>query len=138
MKKMMFLTAAVLGIADDPGCMMEYTKVDDSYYWSGDPEHNFNQLVSTKDVPELDTENSEHIVDYQYQYQYCLNLGYNSEGIVEKGCAFFFHCFGDRKPYTGGCVSVPENIMKKIMQNIKPGCKITIDSMENLNADFSD
>ena len=77
MKKMMFLTAAVLGIADDPGCMMEYTKVDDSYYWSGDPEHNFNQLVSTKDVPELDTENSEHIVDYQYQYR--LNLGYNSE-----------------------------------------------------------
>ncbi|WP_316609348.1 hypothetical protein [uncultured Ruminococcus sp.] len=43
---------------------------------------------------------------------------------MKNGYAFFFHCFGDRKPYTGGCVSVPENTMKIIMQSIKPGCMI--------------
>ena len=133
-----FTIDKAFGIADDPGCQMEYTKVDDSYYWSGDPAHCFNQLVSIKDVPELDTENSEHITDYVYQYQYVLNLGYNTECVEQNGFAFFFHCMGDRKPYTGGCVAVPENTMKQIMQNIKPGCRITIDTMENLGADFND
>ena len=133
-----FTIDKAFGIADDPGCQMEYTKVDDTYYWSGDPKNHFNELVSTKDVPDLDTEESEHITEYQYQYQYVLNLGYNSECEVKNGYAFFFHCFGDRKPYTGGCVSVPENTMKIIMQSIKPGCKITIDTMKNLNANFDD
>ena len=126
------------GIANDPGCQMEYTKVDDTYYWSGDPDNHFNELVSINDVSGLDTEESEHIVDYPFRYQYVLNMGYNSECIEQNGFAFFFHCFGDRKPYTGGCVAVPENIMKFIMQNIKPGCKITIDTMDNLGADFND
>ncbi|MBR6107176.1 MAG: hypothetical protein IKQ39_04125 [Oscillospiraceae bacterium] len=133
-----FTIDKAFGIADDPGCQMDYIKVDDSYYWSGDPNHHFNELVSVNDVKELDTEESEHITDYQFQYQYVLNLGYNSECEVQNGYAFFFHCFGDRKPYTGGCVSVPENIMKQIMQKIRPNCRITIDTMENLHADFND
>lgn len=126
------------GIADDPGCQMEYTKVDDSFYWSGDARDgmHFNELVSINDVPDLDTQNSEHITDYQYQYQYCLNMGYNSECEEEKGFAFFFHCFGDKKPYTGGCVAVPESTMKVIMQNIKPDCRITIDTLENFCGEF--
>ena len=133
-----FTIDKAFGLADDPGCQMEYTKVDDTYYWSGDPKNHFNELVTIKDVPDLDTNECEHISDYQYQYQYVLNLGFNSECEVKNGYAFFFHCFGDRKPYTCGCVSVPENIMKIIMQSIKPGCKITIDSMKNLNASFDD
>ncbi len=133
-----FTIDQAVGIADDLGCHMDYIKVDDSYYWSGDPNNHFNELVSTKDVSGLDTEESEHITDYQFQYQYVLNLGYNAECEVQNGYAFFFHCFGDRKPYTGGCVSVPENIMKQIMQQIRPNCKFTIDTMENLHADFKD
>ncbi len=133
-----FTIDKAFGIAEDPGCQMEYIKVDDSYYWSGDANNHFNELVSVRDVPDLDTEESEHIVDYPFQYQYVLNLGYNSECEYQKGFAFFFHCFGDRKPYTGGCVSVPENIMKQIMQKIKPGCKITIGTMDGFHADFAD
>lgn len=37
------------------------------------------------------------------------------------------------RPYTGGCVAVPEDIMKFIMQNVENGCKITIDSLDNMN-----
>lgn len=133
-----FTIDKAFGIADDPGCQMEYTKVDDTYYWSGDPKNHFNELVSTKDVPDLDTEESEHIIEYPYEYQYVLNLGYNTECVEENGFAFFFHCLGDRKPYTGGCVAVPENTMKIIMQRIRPGCKITIDTMENLGASIVD
>lgn len=63
-------------------------------------------------------------------------MGYNAENIPEKGCAFFFHSFRYNRPYTGGCVAVPEDIMKFIMQHVKPGCKITIDSLENFGGDL--
>ena len=133
-----FTIDKAFGLADDPGCQMEYTKVDENYYWSGDPREgmHFNELVNIKDVPDLDTENSEHISDFDYAYQYVLNMGYNSECEEEKGFAFFFHCFRVNRPYTGGCVSVPENIMRFIMQHVKPGCRITIDSLENMHGDL--
>ena len=133
-----FTIDKAFGIADDPGCQMEYTKVDDTYYWSGDPRDgmHFNELVSIKDLPDLDTENSEHITDFDYAYQYVLNMGYNSECEYEKGFAFFLHCFRMNRTYTGGCVGVPENIMRYIMQHVKPGCKITIDSLENFGGDL--
>ena len=133
-----FTIDKAFGLADDPGCQMEYTKVDDSYYWSGDYREGmpFNQLVSINDYPDLDTEESERIADYDYAYQYVLNMGYNSECIPEKGSAFFFHSFRVNRPYTGGCVAVPEDIMKFVMQHIKPGCKITIDSLENFGGDL--
>ncbi len=133
-----FTIDKAFGLADDPGCQMEYTKVDGTYYWSGDYREGmpFNQLVSIKDYPDLDKEESERIADYDYAYQYVLNMGYNAENIPEKGCAFFFHSFRYNRPYTGGCVAVPEDIMKFIMQHVKPGCKITIDSLENLGGDL--
>ncbi len=135
-----FTIDKAFGLADDPGCQMEYTKVDDNYYWSGDTREgmHFNELVNIEDVPELDTENSEHIADYDYAYQYVLNMGYNAECEEEKGFAFFFHCLRVNRTYTGGCVGVPENIMKFIMQHIKPGCRITIDSLEHMGGDLDD
>lgn len=135
-----FTIDKAFGLADDPGCQIEYTKVDDTYYWSGDAREgmHFNELVSINDVPDLDTENSEHIADFDYAYQYVLNMGYNSECEEEKGFAFFFHCFRVNRTYTGGCVGVPENIMKFIMQHIKPGCKITLDSLENFHGDLDE
>ncbi|MBR6337279.1 MAG: hypothetical protein IKR76_06040 [Ruminococcus sp.] len=126
------------GLADDPGCQMEYTKVDESYYWSGDDGEgkHFNELVSVKDIPDLDTENSEHIADFDYAYQYVLNMGYNSECKKDKGFAFFFHSFRYNRPYTGGCVAVPEDIMHFIMCNVKPGCKITLNTLKKFGGDL--
>ena len=133
-----FTIDKAFGLADDPGCQMKYTKVDDDYYWSGDAREgmHFNELVNIKDVPGLDTENCEHISDFDYAYQYVLNMGYNSECEEEKGFAFFFHCLRVNRTYTGGCVGVPESIMKSIMQHVKEGCKITIDSLENFGGDL--
>ena len=133
-----FTIDKAFGLADDPGCQMEYTKVDGDYYWSGDYREGmpFNQLVSIKDYPDLDKEESERIADFDYAYQYVLNMGYNAENIPEKGSAFFLHSFRFNRPYTGGCVAVPEDIMKFIMQHVKPGCKITIDTLENFGGDL--
>ncbi len=126
------------GIAKDPGCTLDYVKVDDDIYWSGDDRNDmhYNEMVDIKDYPDLDMENSEHIVDYVYQYQYCLNISFNDNGSPGRGSAIFLHCLGPEKPYTGGCVSVPENIMKLIMQNVKPDCVVVIDTMDNLNFEF--
>lgn len=124
------------GIADDPGCAIPYTKVDDDTYWSGDNELQYNQMVSIKDYPDLNTDDSEHIVDYQYEYQYCMNISYNEDGTAGKGSAIFLHCLGDRKPRTGGCVAIPEEQMYYVMQHVDPDCVIVIDSMENFGAEF--
>ena len=106
------------GIADDPGC------------------YQYNQMVSINDYPDLNKDDSEHILDYQYEYQYCLNISYNEEGTAGKGSAIFLHCFGNRKPHTGGCVAIPEEQMYYVMQHVDPDCVVVIDSMENFGAEF--
>ena len=114
--------------------------MDDTYYWSGDVREgmHFNELVSTRDLPDLDTENSEYIADFDYAYRYCLIMGYNAECEPEKGFAFFFHSFRVNRTYTGGCVAVPESVMKFIMQHVRPGCRITIDSLEAFGGSLDD
>ncbi len=124
------------GIAKDPGCAIPYTKVTDDTYWSGDQTTQYNQMVSGKEYPNLNKEDSEHIIDYEYQYQYCLNISFNEEGTPGRGSAIFLHCIGTQKPFTGGCVAVPEYIMKTIMQKVKSDCVVVIDTFDNLHCEF--
>ncbi len=125
------------GIADDPGCAIPYVKVDNDSYWSGDPRegYHYNELVSIRDLPGLDLESgdSEHIVDYPYHYQYCLNISYNEEGIPGLGSAIFLHCLAPAKPFTGGCVSIPEDHMRYVMQTVNSDTVVVIDTYEALS-----
>ena len=89
------------GIAPDPGCAIPYIELTDDLYWSGDYNEHYNQMVSINDYPDLDTSNSEHLVDYDPAYQYCLNIGFNRECAAGRGSAIFLHCFGNN-PYTMG------------------------------------
>ena len=124
------------GIASNPGCQLEYIQVDDNTWWSGDPDRQYNQMVDIRDVPDLVKDDSEHIVDYDYQYQYCLNISFNEDGTPGRGSAIFLHCFGPVKPYTGGCVAIPENIMKLVMQTVTEDCVVVIDTVDNLGVSF--
>ena len=124
------------GISEDPGCAITYTKADNDTYWSGDNDIQYNQMVSIKDHPDLKTDDSEHIMDYPYEYQYCLNISYNEEGKAGAGSAIFLHCLGNRKPRTGGCVAIPEEQMYFVMQHVDPECVVVIDSMDNFGAEF--
>ena len=123
------------GIADDPGCAIPYQKVSDDDYWSGDQRegHQYNEMVSIKDMPDLELSDSEHIVDYTNEYQYCMNISYNEEGTPGLGSAIFLHCLGPIKPYTGGCVAIPKDKMEIVMKNVRPDCVVVIDSLENLS-----
>ena len=133
-----FTIDKAFGLEADPGCAMEYTQVDDTYYWSGDAREgmHFNELVTTNDLPDLDTDECEHITDFDYAYRYVLNMGYNAECEVRKGFGFFLHSFRVNRPYTGGCVAVPEDIMRFIMQHVKPGARIAIGSLEEFCGDL--
>ncbi len=126
------------GIAPDPGCQIPYTQVTDDTYWSGDQREGmkYNEMVSIKDYPDLDKDNSEHIMDYTRQYQYCLNIDYNRECIPGMGSAIFLHCLGPYKPYTGGCIAIPEDQMRVVMKNVRPDCVVVINSLENLGGGF--
>ena len=129
------------GINSDPGCKaFEYQQVTEDDYWSGDQRdgYHYNEMVSIKDYPDLNTEDSEHITDYNYHYQYCMNISWNEDGTPGKGSAIFLHCLGPQKPYTGGCVAIPENIMIKVMQNVQPDCVVVIDSLEKISPELWD
>ena len=115
------------GNSENPGTAFEYTRADGDTYWSGDMREgkHYNELVSLKDVPDLDKEN-----------QYCLNISYNAEGTPGRGSAIFLHVFGDRKPFTGGCVAIPLDMMRFVMQNVSKDCVVIINSLENLGGSF--
>ena len=68
------------------------------------------------------------IIDYIYHYQYCLNISYNEEGTPGLGSAIFLHCLGPVKPFTGGCVAIPEDHMRYVMQHIDADTVVVIDT----------
>ena len=115
---------------------MPYTQVDANYYWSGDWNYKYNQMVDARENPYFEKTYSEHLIEYNPHYIYCLNIGYNSECTPGRGSALFIHCFGPAKPWTGGCVALPEDKMLIVMRTIRPGCLAVIDSMTNLGGKF--
>ena len=126
------------GIADDPGCVFPYQKVTEDDYWSGDQRegHHYNEMVSIKDLPDLNTDDSEHIIEYNYHYQYCMNISWNENGETGKGSAIFLHCLGPNKPYTGGCVAIPQDKVITAMQTVKKDCVVVIDTLEKIAPDY--
>ena len=61
-----------------------------------------------------------------------MNISFNEDGTPGRGSAIFLHCLGPEKPYTGGCVAIPENMMKLVMQRVKSDCVVIIDQMETI------
>ena len=120
------------GIASDPGSIMDYTKVDDSHYWDGDSRSpRYNQFVSLREYNFFDKNESEHIIEYAKPYQYCINISYNEEGKPYLGSAIFLHCYS-KNVYTGGCVAIPEELMKRVLTIVHPQCQIVIDYLDKL------
>ena len=133
-----FCFNAAFGIAPDPGCAIPYHQVDENVYWSGDvrPGMKYNEMVNIRQLPDLDKENSEHLVDYNPQYIYGLNISYNAKGIPGAGSAIFLHSFGPQKPYTGGCVAIPLDKMEFVIKHVQPDCVVVINTLEKLGGSF--
>ncbi|MBQ3585994.1 MAG: L,D-transpeptidase family protein, partial [Synergistaceae bacterium] len=120
------------GILEDPGCPMGYTQADESHYWIGDSNsERYNTMVSTRDYDAFDRKESEHIIDYNPGYQYCLNISWNIEQTPRKGSAIFLHCYTKNK-FTGGCVAIPEDDMRTVIQRVRRGCVVIMDSQKHI------
>lgn len=124
------------GIKSNPGCAIPYTQVDENIYWSGDTNYKYNQMIDIRDYSKLNKADSEKLIDYNPNYNYCLNISYNENGTAGKGSAIFLHCFGAVKTWTDGGVAIPEAEMLKVMQNVKSDCVVVIDTLENLGGNF--
>ena len=81
--------------------------------------------------PSIRWNSAENLHDAGYAYNYALALDVNSNCTPGAGSAFFLHC-NINKP-TQGCITVPEDVMRDILINIKPVCHIIIDTAERLN-----
>lgn len=117
------------GNMPDPGCGLNYTQVDDSYYWVDDSDSAYyNQFVSMDGVAK-DWDSAEHIASVKSSYNYVLALDYNVDCVPGAGSAIFMHC-----TLTGGagCIAVPEEKMVEIMKNVQDGCVVVIDSVESV------
>lgn len=114
------------GIKADPGANMPYTQVTKYHYWCGTSgSQYYNQLIDTRVVDRQRTSSDEYLISYVPQYNYCMFIDYNASGEAGKGSCIFLHCTGSSTS-TGGCVAVPEGVMKKIIQWARPGAKIVI------------
>lgn len=115
------------GLADDPGCALDYVKVDGTHYWDCDgASARYNTLVTTNEYQDFDKEASERIADYPDAYRYVLNTTWNEERIPGKGSAIFLHCQREGRTYTGGCIAIPEEAMEYVMRHVRPETKIVI------------
>lgn len=119
------------GIKENPGALLHYTQVTEDMYWCATGNHGtkYNQLIYKSDEPDADYSEDEHLVDYPIQYAYFIDLGYNKGCAPYAGNAIFLHCWKEENGApipTGGCVSVSEESMIKILKLLPAGTVVTI------------
>lgn len=103
---------------------LEYIQITKDMYWVDDPKSKYyNQLVNIKNVKK-DWNSAEHLIEYQVQYEYLIEIKTNPNCIPGKGSAIFLHCLNNGS--TAGCVAVNKETMKKIIENIDKNTKIQI------------
>ena len=115
---------SAFGSHADPGTALPYQLVTDQQYWVDDSHSRYyNQMVG-KDNAVADWHSGEHIVDYPVQYAYAIVIGYNKACTPDAGSGIFLHCSAGRP--TAGCVAISTRSMVALLQQIEPGCVISI------------
>ena len=128
-----FSFSSFFGINDNPGTKLPYIQVNDSIWWNCDSNSSdYNTMINTDYYTKDFVRNeSEHIIEINPGYEYIMNINYNPDRTSRKGCAIFLHCFTE-KPYTGGCVAVNKENMKKIITTANEKSIIIIDELKNI------
>ena len=101
-----------------------YVQIHRNLYWVDDINSKYyNQLIDITKV-DVDWKSAEHLIDYQRQYEYSIELKINPNNIPGKGSAIFLHC-SINKP-TAGCIAIEKNKMKEIFKVLKKEAIINI------------
>lgn len=121
-KKTTPLGAYPLGPAfgtENPGTGLPFRKITPHSWWvedSASPYYNTWKEGARFNPP------SEHLADYPAAYRYAVVIRYNTARVPYAGSGFFLHCATGGP--TAGCVSVPTEQMKRLMQLLRPGACI--------------
>ena len=111
------------GIKSNPGTKFVFTKITPDTYACGCEKY-YNRIIDAKVTGHKCTE-GEQMYYYSPEYNYGLETDYNVNNEPGRGSAIFIHCIGT-KPYTGGCVAIPEDDMRYIIQDADPTIRIII------------
>ncbi len=91
---------------------IKYIELNNNLYWVDDISSKYyNMLVDITKV-EADWKSAEHLIDYQKQYEYAVEIKANPNNIKGKGSAIFLHCTNE-KP-TAGCIAIKREYMIKL------------------------
>ena len=120
------------GLKDNPGSLIEYRKITDGDYWVDDSNSAYyNKWVNISNVNK-DWNSAENLKSASPFYNYALALNYNTEAVPGKGSAIFIHC--TKTAYdtsSAGCIRIPEEYMRKLVQGVDSDTKIVI--IENVD-----
>ena len=120
------------GLKDNPGSILDYRKIGDGDYWVDDSNSTYyNKWVNISNVNK-DWNSAENLKSASPFYNYALALNYNTEAVPGKGSAIFIHCTKtDNDTSSAGCIRIPEEYMKKLVQTVDSNTKIVI--IENVD-----
>ncbi|MCR5340807.1 MAG: L,D-transpeptidase family protein [Saccharofermentans sp.] len=118
-----FGVRGAFGIRSNPGTKLPFIRITPDTYACGCEKY-YNRIIDAKVTGHKCTE-GEQMYYYSPEYNYGIETDFNTNNEYGKGSAVFIHCMGV-KPYTGGCIALPEDDMKYILQDAEPGLKIII------------
>lgn len=102
-----------------------YIKINENLYWVDDVSSKFyNQLVDITKVKK-DWNSSEHLIQYQKQYEYAIEIKTNPQNFPGKGSAIFLHCSAGK--HTAGCIAIDAKYMKFLLDIIENNTIICIE-----------
>lgn len=115
------------GMKDNPGSILPYHKVVNGDHFVDDSSSQYyNRLVNEAEV-QKDWNSSENLIRQAPHYNYALVLNYNDTYIPGKGSAIFLHCpKSSNNTGTSGCISIPEEYMKLLVQTVDQNTKILV------------
>jgi L,D-peptidoglycan transpeptidase YkuD (ErfK/YbiS/YcfS/YnhG family) len=105
--------------AAPPGTAYPYRPVREDSWWCQDNDsRSYNRWTEPR-ASDCRAAESEHLITYGTQYAHALVVGFNYERPVRgRGAGIFLHVNG--RGATAGCVSVPEDAMRRILRWANP------------------
>ena len=118
------------GLLESPGSILPYHQIETGDYWVDDSDSiYYNQLVNTRDVTQS-WKSAENMTGGVPEYYYGLALDYNKECVPGAGSAIFLHCTIkeslEEETGSAGCVRIPQELMKQLVQSVDKDTKIVI------------
>ena len=92
------------------GFPSNYVKVDSSYVWS--------DISNTLEKDSSGKQAGERVGEEKYKgyYDYVIDAGFNTQGILGQGSALFLHCAVSWETSSSGCVAIEEEKMAEILK----------------------